>query len=340
MKFAIGMGRNETIFEIAEYSRLVERHGFSFVTFVDMPYLCRDVETMMTIAALNTERIRIGQSVVDPVTRHPLITANSTATIDELSGGRAFVGIGAGGPWGKAMRPTRLQEVREAVEFIRRFTAGEAAEYKGVTVRSEWIRRPLPVYVACSGPKACQLAGELADGVILTSAADPTVTGWRVEQVAKGARRAGRDPATIDVWARAMIYVTDSPDKVRREVAGYAVNGAYVLYELTRRNDPDTADLRARLEREQPGVIDECRRVYEAFDPTWVEHADAPAAKLVTDRIIETQHLVGTPGEIVAKLRRLESLGVSTFSTVAYTIVDKKAAIEAVGREIIPRFAA
>ena len=110
MNFAIGMGRNERMDEIAELSRLADEHGFTHATFVDEPYLARDVHVMATVAALNTKRLIIGQGVVDPKTYHPSALANAAASLHELTGGRAFLGMGAGGPFGKLMvRPIGTQ---------------------------------------------------------------------------------------------------------------------------------------------------------------------------------------------------------------------------------------
>ena len=190
MKFAIGIGRNEPITEVGDHARVAEESGFDFLSAVDMPFLSREVDSMMTLAALNTSRIRIGQGVTDPVTRHPLVVANAAATIDELSDGRAFVGIGTAGPWGKPMsRPARLAELREAVTFIRRYTVGEKVQWRGVEFQSEWCRRQIPIYMACGGARSCRLAGELADGIITPSNADITTNLWRREQVdARGGR--------------------------------------------------------------------------------------------------------------------------------------------------------
>ena len=142
MKFAVGTGRNERIDEVAGIARAAEESGFSYLTFLDEQNLARDLYAMMTIAAANTSHIRIGQGVTVPFTRHPSVTANATATVDELSGGRVILGIGSGGgalgTMGMKTRP--LAELREMVEFIRRYSAGEEAEFQGARMRSEWIR--------------------------------------------------------------------------------------------------------------------------------------------------------------------------------------------------------
>ena len=339
MDFAVGIGRTESMHEIGDHARVAEQCGFKYLTIVDIPFLGREVDSMMTLAALNTERIRIGQGVTDPITRHPLVTANASASIDELSDGRAFVGIGTGGPWGKPMnKPAKLKELRDAVTFIKRFTAGEEVEWQGVKFRSEWSRRQLPVYIACGGPKACRLAGEVADGVIATSNADLTTNKWRMEQIARGAESVGRDPAEVDYWVRGMIYVADTKEQARREVAGYAVNGAYLLWLQMQQNTSESEDLRKRLEREQPGMVEDCKKVCEAFDPKWVEHPDAPAAKFITQRIINSQHVVGTPDDICEQLKLLEEAGMKTFGTVTYTIDEKRDMMLEIADKVMPHF--
>jgi 5,10-methylenetetrahydromethanopterin reductase len=337
MKFAVGMGRNEPSDQVAELARTAEESGFSYLTFVDQPNMSRDVYVCMTIAALHTRRIRIAHGVTDPVTYRPWVIANATATLDELSGGRVFVGLGAGGPFGKPMSARPVRELRAAVEFIRRYSSGEEAEFDGIRMRSEWVRRPLKVYVGCSGPRMLQLAGEIADGIMLGSNADPVCLKWQLEQIERGAARVGRDPATIDVWARGMIYVTTSPASAHREIAGYAVNSAISLHRQATRQTAEAADLRRRVERAHPGLLDECQRVSERWTPDQHERVDTAASGAVTPRIIEVQHLAGTPEEIQAKLRAVEALGIRTFATVTYTLGDKRGMTREIGDRIISR---
>ena len=74
------------------------------------------------------------------------------------------------------------------MHFIKSYTAGEEAQWKGASMHSDWIRRPPPVYVACNGPKACHLAGEIADGSTIAGAIDPQIMKWKIELITKGAR--------------------------------------------------------------------------------------------------------------------------------------------------------
>ena len=90
MSFSVGTGRVTDIHQVAQLARTAEECGYSRISFPDTPAFNRDVHVMMTVAALNTHRIHIGQGFTDPFTFHPFVIANATATVDELSGGRAL----------------------------------------------------------------------------------------------------------------------------------------------------------------------------------------------------------------------------------------------------------
>ena len=91
---------------------------------------------------------------------------------------------------------------------------------------------------------------------MLTSNADPVLLQWQKEQVEIGAAKAGRDPSEVDIWARGMIYVTDTVGQAKREVSGYAVNSAKVLSRLLRQKSAPIEDLRKRMIKAHPKLID------------------------------------------------------------------------------------
>ena len=338
IEFGIGMGRNERMDEVGEISRVAEESGFSLITFVDEPFLARDVHVMCTVAALNTTRARIGQGVVDPLTYHPSAIANAAASLNELTGGRAFLGLGAGGPAGKVMQPIPHKDLREAVTFVRKFMAGEEAEYRGSKMRSEWIRRPVPLYLAAEGPLSLQLVGEVADGTIFMGG-PPELVRWKLQQIEKGALRVGRDPSKIDIWVRSVIVVAESKEKALREAAGH-LPGISLLdtYSKIADKHPELAAFYRKLESEQPGILGEMRKIVDAFDPMWFEHIEAPAARLATQRIVDYMNLAGTPDDICDGIHRLARVGVRRIATDNYTIIDKKGMLREIGDRIMPHF--
>src|SRR5262249_55520523 len=130
-------------------------------------------------------------------------------------------GLGAGSPLVLAAQgqpfDKPLTRLREYVEVLRLLLRGELINYTGETVRlagaqleCEPFRREIPVYLGVTGPKALEVAGEIADGVMLNGFLPPAYVHRAAERIATGAARAGRDPGAIDV---SMAIITSShPD--------------------------------------------------------------------------------------------------------------------------------
>jgi 5,10-methylenetetrahydromethanopterin reductase len=339
INFGVGTGRNQSIDAIKGHARLAEDLGYEHITFIDSQNLCRDVYVMMTLAALETSNIRIGQGVTNPYTRHWTVTANATATINELSGGRAFIGLGAGmssvGTLGMKARP--LSALKDTVVSMRTMINGGDVDVAGHAVRSEWSTKPVPIFVGSQGPKSMRQAAGMADGIICPSA-DPTIYRWRREIITQGAEEAGRDPASIPVWARTMCYVGDTREECRRETRSYAATCAAGFYgSVLSRPTPQSEELCRRLD---PQLLDEIKKVYDNYDYYEHERTDAPHGELVTDRVIDAFLLVGTADEVAERISNLAEAGCRTVSMTDYTIIDKQGQMRRVAEQILPRFAA
>ena len=308
------------------------------------PYLVRDVQNCtrdlyvkMALAATNTRRVTIGSGVVAPYTRHPVVTATAHATIDELSGGRTFLGLGSAGTSHGFldMAPARLKELEELVEFYRAFLTGREAQYEDLKTASQWVNNPMPIYLAVERPKGLQLAGAIADGVYFMGG-PPELIRWKIGHVYRGAEKAGRDPASIDICVRTVIYLSDSKEAALREVGGF-----YQLdYKLIERHkdDPAIASLRERLEAESPGILDEFGHHRKIWELSHHEKIDTPSAKLVTTRMMEMMHLAGSVDEICEGIETYLEAGVTTIATATYTIIDKITMMRRIGEEIMPHF--
>src|SRR5439155_23232186 len=173
-------------------------------------------------------RVMLGTSVLNPFTRHPAALAMAFATLDELSGGRAVIGIGAGarhqveGQMGyDGSRP--LTALREAIDILEGMAAGEIVECDGEVMTARGVRliirgaRPLPIYVGAVGPKMLQFAGKRGAGAFVPQTS-PTFVRAAVEEVAKGAAEAGRDPRDIDIAAMIILSVADDEETAQRSV--------------------------------------------------------------------------------------------------------------------------
>lgn len=185
---------------IVELAVEAERLGFTRCRVYDEGIVTRDVYVVMTAIALATERMTIGPGITNPYTRHPAQTASAIASLDELSGGRALLGIGAGGslaldPIGLERR-SPLAAVAETIEIARALFSGAAVDHDGTfavlrSARLSYARPDIEIWLAGRGPKILQLGGRLADGVILDFLHHDTIAS-SVELVREAGAAAGR----------------------------------------------------------------------------------------------------------------------------------------------------
>ena len=150
----MGVSPREPLSRTSELARAVDRHGFEMLWYIDFQLGMKDVYAAMNLAALSTQNVLIGAGVTNLVTRHPTVTANATAALDELSGGRAVLGLGAG--WsavlGAGGTPSRLGALRSGIDEFRQLFSGERCDLYGTEVRLATATRQIPVYLAVSQP--------------------------------------------------------------------------------------------------------------------------------------------------------------------------------------------
>jgi 5,10-methylenetetrahydromethanopterin reductase len=224
-----------TVPEVARTAELCERAGLDSFWVADQRWM-RDVYVSLAAAACRTERLLLGTRVTDPYIRHPALTAVALASLDELSCGRAVLGIGPGGSGFAELglrREKPVAALREAIRLIRELWAGEAGERHGEVVgwnggRLDFACRPeIPVVLATRGPKLLELAGELADGAIVAAGTAPEAVAWALGRVRAGEARAGRPPGATELLHMTYISVDDDPRRAR-QAARHGVLGAIV----------------------------------------------------------------------------------------------------------------
>ena len=213
--------------ELPDLVRQIETWGFEAIGVPDAHWLWPDCYVTLTQSALNSRRLRLGTFVTNPVTRHPAVTAGAIASINELSEGRAFLGIGTGDSavYNVGRKAATVAQFREALLAIKGFYTGET-RYEGKPVRQVWVKRPVPLYVCAEGPKTLRLAGELADGVIVGSGLTPEVVHDAYGRIREGAEAVGRRFEDLDIWFFAKTNVADDAgaavDEIRMALAASA----------------------------------------------------------------------------------------------------------------------
>jgi 5,10-methylenetetrahydromethanopterin reductase len=161
--------------ELASLAALAETHGYGRVWVYDEGLAMRDCYVTMAAIALRTERVDIGTGITNPYTRHPATTATAVATLQELSGGRAFLGLGAGGSLTLGPLATDrshpLRATRDTLVACRSLLCGETVSMQASHFALSHARldfaTPTPIWLAGRGEKMLALGGELADGVML-----------------------------------------------------------------------------------------------------------------------------------------------------------------------------
>src|SRR5439155_21790594 len=152
--------------------------------------------------ASNTKSMRLGTCVTNPAVRDITVTSSLFATLNMISGGRMQLGIGRGDSSRRVLgkKPVGAGDLERAVKAFRELTAGHEIDYEGQPTRLSWAGGSPPVWVAGYGPQVLDMAGRVADGVILQFA-DPDLIEWSLSFVRQGADAAGHDQLDLVVMA-------------------------------------------------------------------------------------------------------------------------------------------
>lgn len=193
------------------YAQYAESRGFEAVWQAESR-LVREATVPMAAFASHTQRIKVGSGVVNTWTRNIGLLAATFVTLDDLAPGRILLGLGAWwDPLARKVGITRtspLQSMRETVETCRQLFTLNEVTYQGEFVHLDGVRidvvhgdaspRTIPIYVGATGPRMLELAGEIADGVLLNYMVSPKYNDEAMDRIAVGARRAGRRLEQID----------------------------------------------------------------------------------------------------------------------------------------------
>jgi 5,10-methylenetetrahydromethanopterin reductase len=291
LKISLGIYPNETPADIIASAKLADRMGFSTFWVLDSHLLFHEVYTLLGALAVSTTSIRLGTAVTNPLTRHPTVTAAAFSTLAELSGGRASLGISVGDSALKSMNlaPAKMSVLAETVALCRALIAGDPVTIaEGKTAQLQHVGPSVPIYVAATGPKMLELAGRIADGVILMNGIAPELIREAVALVREGERTAGqlKGRVKIAVWAACH----PSRDAVKFNVARAIL-----------RNIPGETDDRTRQVAES---------VKRAYDFRQHGSAEADFARLIPDDIVSRFAFSGEYAEIARQVEALEPCGV------------------------------
>lgn len=206
-----------TLEESVTRAKAAERLGFESVWVTQLPD-ARDASIVLAAYAAATQWVRFGTGVLPIYTRHPTAMAQMAATLDEYSGGRFILGIGISHKvtvetmWGlKLDRP--VDAMREYLTILRSSLRDGAASSDGDLFTARWSysgprRAEMPIMISALNPRMLELAGELADGVVLWMCSPGYIRDSVVPHVKAGLEKAGRSLAGFEIVAAVPVSLT------------------------------------------------------------------------------------------------------------------------------------
>ena len=329
MKFSLRFNNDLPVRDYFRYVAAAEAAGFDQF-WVSNDLFLRSAPVILSALAMASERIEIGSCILNPFTIHPAEIAMFAATLDELSDGRFNLGISSGAAdfvrWLGLDFSYPRTRVLEATSAINKLTSNQNAAIDGSALKwteEAWLRfeskRRVPIYLGAMSPKMLEAIGEVADGG-LPLLFPPEHYANVLPHVERGLARASRSFDDIDLAA--CIWCSISDDKGAAE-AMLADKIAYYGHAMS-------PMLLAQLGLSQAD-FEPIRHLYHVVGDR------ERARQLVTPQMLRVG-IAGTAETLIERLEGLATLGVRHFSFGPPLGPDIEAAIEAIGRLIIPRF--
>lgn len=290
--------------EAAEYS---ESHGIHSLWLADSQMIHRDVYECLAVCASRTKRIKLGTAVTNPITRDITTTACAISTLDEISGGRAVLGIGPGDSSVRRIgrSPSTVSQLETSVSNIRRICKGEELEFpNGEKVSMRWSKRSIPIYVSATGPRMLELAGRVGDGTIVNVGTAEATMRKAISNVKSGLEKR-RESSEFRIADLSFVSLSEDRhaaiESARPYVVWYWKNARHLFQE----NNIETRDLE-RFDVESKYVEHD-----HIHTDNWSSASDR--SKFITDEMVEKFTIAGTPEDCLRKLKDKERSGVDVF---------------------------
>lgn len=327
MKFSLRLNNDHSIGTYVTLAKTAEKAGFHQF-WVSHDLFLRSAPVILSAVALNTQKIEIGTCILNPYTINPSEIAMLAATLDELSNGRFNLGLASGAgdflAWVGLEQDRPLTAVVESIKVINALLAGEKADFEGQFLKwteEAYLRfRPLrrvPIYLGAMSPKMLEAIGEFADGG-LPLLFPPEHYQNVMSLVEKGAQRAGRALAEIDVVACIWCSVSENRDAaidvLKEKIAYYG----HALSPTILANLGLTHDDFVEIEH-----------------AVMVENNLEKAKAMVTDPMLQIG-IAGSSKDLIARIENLTGATHISFGPpLGPNLIE---AVETIGREVIPYF--
>jgi probable F420-dependent oxidoreductase len=332
MKFGVVLQTDPPARRVIELAKLAEQLGFGYVWTFDSPILWQEPFVIYSGILAETRSVMVGPMVTNPLSRSWAVIGSMFATLNDMYGNRTVCGIGRGDSAVRVTggKPASLATLDKAMGVIKDLAEGRPARLGDATVTIPWVRNGrLEVLMAAYGPRALELAGQRADGLIL-QLADPFIVQWAAGVARSAAEAVGRDPVALKVCVAAPAYVGDDVASQREQLRWFGgMVGNHV------------ADIIDRYGAEAGGVP-EALTAYIAgrkeYDYSHHGKPGNPTTDFVPDEVVDRFCILGPAAAHLARLKELEAMGVDQFAM--YLMHDQQEeTLRAYSSQLLPAFA-
>jgi 5,10-methylenetetrahydromethanopterin reductase len=284
LRTSVRLNNDLTVGQFVRMAVLAEELGFDQI-WTSNDLFWRSSPVLLAAAVTQTRTISLGVAVLNPVSMHVSEIAMAAASLDELSGGRFLLGVGAGADeflgWAGLQADPPIARTRQALLELRALLDGEAPDGWPSEGRLRTGPARVPIYLGAMGPQMLDLAGQLAEGA-LPLLFPPEHYLVANDQVLAGARRAGRDATSVDVAACVWCSIDDDGEQARRALARkIAYYGASFSPYLLKRASLSLEDFRPIQQAMSAGDID---RATDLVTPAMLALGIAGSSRDVLER--------------------------------------------------------
>ena len=319
----------------------IEAAGFDGAGILDSQMISRDTFVVLGQAATHTARMTLFPAVTNPFTRHATVLAGAIRTVEELAPGRVKFVIGTGYTSASTIgrKPATLAEMRACIATVKALLASESVSFDGTAGRLAYgTRARIPVLMAASGFKAIELAGEVADGVLLLVGFNRGLVENALERLAAGAKRAGRRVEDLEVIWAVRTGTASTLAEARRMARPTAVHWG-VLRWGGHWLEP------AGVKLPELTIPDAVWKVYPDLSHAQDWNAAIAATAFVPDEVVaelcDALGLIGTPGYCADRIAEMATLGVRNLYLMPFqTFAPPEPEIAAFRDVVFPRLGA
>ena len=276
-----------------DLAKMADDYGAEAIGTYDTAFIGGDAYVRTTLLALASSRARVGLRPTNPLTREPQVMASFLASIDSLTGGRAFMDIASGdsGVLNIGLRVASRARIEDYVRCVRDLIAKGEGAYQGRSQRVRW------------SPKMLHLGGRIGDGVIAGTGLLPEVIQGTIARIQAGAREAGRDPADVDIWFTTRTSLDEDREKAVQNVKASvsSILNHSMRFGLEDKHVPE--DLKSKIQTYVDGYELYDHVLQEGRNPKWMDQLG------LTQYALERFALAGNAHDWIARIEQIAQAG-------------------------------